>query len=558
MSELFNTHFKRLMDALEACSQRGYWSPFQESPSSKHHPPGEHARGKAQFESYLGSEFKLNQPGTTGFVGSEISPYTGMPLGIRYPDCEIDTLMKCSVAAMSKWKKTSVETRTGICMEILARIEKNGFLNTYATMHTSGMPFTMAFAGAGANALDRGLEALAYGYKALKDIPTTAKFSRQFGVKNSVYLEKTYRVLPRGTAVIICCGTFPTWNAYPAMMANLVTANPIVIKPHPNSILPMALAVEICRNTLVEYGFDPNIVCLAADEPSALKTIQLVEHPNCAIVDFTGSPEFGAWLESKAPHTQVYTETAGCNALIIESTDNFDGMIHAIAQSLCLFSAQMCTSPQNIYIPKNGIQTEHGKISTSDVIEALIACVDTLVSDSNRAAALCGAVMSSKTIAHLKSMGVRAKVLGQLLRQTTPYTHPHFPEAQTATPLILSAFEDNHHQEHFGPLSFVIQSKDRFEAIEMASALAKNKGSIAAYVYSTDTDYLEYTQDRYAEAGASIGCNLIKQLPINFTAAYSDYHVTGLNPAGNACLTDLAFVCNRFRIVQFKTERHSL
>jgi hypothetical protein len=36
----------------------------------------------------------------------------------------------------------------------------------------------------------------------------------------------------------------------------------------------------------------------------------------------------------------------------------------------------------------------------------------------------------------------------------------------------------------------------------------------------------------------------------NFAAAYSDYHVTGLNPAGNACLADLAFVAGRFRIVQ--------
>ena len=41
-------------------------------------------------------------------------------------------------------------------------------------------------------------------------------------------------------------------------------------------------------------------------------------------------------------------------------------------------------------------------------------------------------------------------------------------------------------------------------------------------------------------------------MPINFAAAYSDYHVTGLNPAGNACLADLAFVANRFRIVQFR------
>ncbi|MBP6107745.1 MAG: hypothetical protein V9E93_18125 [Steroidobacteraceae bacterium] len=33
-------------------------------------------------------------------------------------------------------------------------------------------------------------------------------------------------------------------------------------------------------------------------------------------------------------------------------------------------------------------------------------------------------------------------------------------------------------------------------------------------------------------------------------AAYGDYHVTGLNPAGNATLTDLAFVASRFRITQ--------
>jgi hypothetical protein len=39
-------------------------------------------------------------------------------------------------------------------------------------------------------------------------------------------------------------------------------------------------------------------------------------------------------------------------------------------------------------------------------------------------------------------------------------------------------------------------------------------------------------------------------MPLNFAAAYSDYHVTGLNPAGNATLTDLAFVAARFRITQ--------
>jgi hypothetical protein len=44
-------------------------------------------------------------------------------------------------------------------------------------------------------------------------------------------------------------------------------------------------------------------------------------------------------------------------------------------------------------------------------------------------------------------------------------------------------------------------------------------------------------------------------MPLNFAAAYSDMHVTGLNPAGNACLTDLAFVADRFRIVQCRWPR---
>ena len=65
---------------------------------------------------------------------------------------------------------------------------------------------------------------------------------------------------------------------------------------------------------------------------------------------------------------------------------------------------------------------------------------------------------------------------------------------------------------------------------------------------------IEAVEDAFAQQGASVGINLLGHRPINFTAAFSDYHVTGLNPAGNACLTDLAFVTRRFRIVQSKIE----
>jgi hypothetical protein len=37
---------------------------------------------------------------------------------------------------------------------------------------------------------------------------------------------------------------------------------------------------------------------------------------------------------------------------------------------------------------------------------------------------------------------------------------------------------------------------------------------------------------------------------VNQSAAFSDFHGTGANPAANASLCDTAYVANRFRVVQ--------
>jgi hypothetical protein len=103
-------------------------------------------------------------------------------------------------------------------------------------------------------------------------------------------------------------------------------------------------------------------------------------------------------------------------------------------------------------------------------------------------------------------------------------------------------------------MGFVIVAKDRDHALACATRDARECGSIASYAYATDVERQEAIIDAFAQAGASVGVNLVRQRPINFTAAFSDFHVTGLNPAGTACLTDLAFVARRFRVVQAKVE----
>lgn len=554
MQNSFKQHEATLNKAIDACKKRYAWTAYVESPSSKIHGKEIPAAGKANFEQLLGKDYDLQQPGEIGRVGEEVSPYTRKPLGITYPKVDVDQLYPAIEAAMPAWRDTSVETRTGICLEILDRCSKQLFENAHATMHTAGQSYIMAFAGSGANALDRGLEALAYAYQAMKDVPESAEWERTFGGDGTAKLTKQYKLMPRGVSLAICCATFPLWNGYPALTASLATGNPVVFKPHPNTVLPVALAVSVCREVLSEAGFDPNLVTMVADTRDEPATMALLEHPNTAIIDFTGSPAFGEWIENNCKQAQVYTETAGCNSVVIESTDNLGAMCKAIAHSLCQASAQMCTSVQNIHIPADGILATGEHVSFDQVADALVHAVDQHLADPKMATFLCGTLVSDDIFQNIDRAREAGAARGRILRDSAPYEAADYPDARTATPLMLEvtqAESDLYRAEHFGPISFLIKGESAEQCLLGATSDARECGAITSHIYSVDEEFLELAQDAYNLAGASVACNLTG-MPINFAAAYSDFHVTGLNPAGNACLADLAFVANRFRIVQRK------
>jgi len=545
-------NLETLRKATAVCNSREQWSAFKESPSTKIHGEQAPLDGRRAFESQLGKPFELEQPGEAGRLGHEISPYTLESLGIDYPAIDVDAVCAASLQAMRSWQKTGPEERAVICIELLKSLEKRSFENTFATMHTAGQSYMMGFVGSGANALDRGMEALVYAHKAMTDIPGRATWAKQFGATRTS-LEKRYHFVPRGIALVICCATFPSWNAYPAVMANLMTGNPVVLKPHPGGILPMAIAVRDMRETLAACGADPNLVTLAADTLEAPIAGQFFDRDDVGIIDFTGSQRFGGWLERNIRKQQVYTETSGVNSVVIESTDDLDGMVDAVAHSLCLFSAQMCTSPQNIHLPRAGIATDQGPIGAQDLAAMIVGRVEARASNPAAAAGICGALQSQATVDMLERLAGEAGRAGTVLRASAPYEHPEFPRARTATPLIIGMDDpdqDLPRREHFGPASFVISHDNAAGALGHAAADAKNHGAIATHVYSVRGDYLDQAEAAFVDAGASLTCNLTGPMPLNYAAAYSDLHVTGLNPAGNACLTDLAFVTNRFRIVQ--------
>lgn len=547
-------HGDTIEAAILATATRESWSPYSDSPSTKIHGVEKPVEGKRAFEAQLGRRYAIDQPGVIDWVGGEVSPFTREPLGITYPRSEPTALIAAASSAVSSWRKVDPETRIALCVEIADRLYARNFEMAHAIMHVAGQSYVQAFSGSGPNALDRGIEALAYAAKAMRDVTPQATWRRRFGT-DDVVLEKSYVLVPRGVALVICCASFPTWNAYPALFANLATGNAAIIKPHPIAVLPMAIVVSVARQTLADYGFDPDLVSLGVDTLEEPVAQRYIEDPRVQIVDFTGSPRYGAELERTISGKQLFTETAGVNSVVIESVADLTATARAIARSTSLFSAQMCTSPQTVFVPAAGISVGQGRASFEEVAQAICDEVDAIAGDPAQAAGIMGAIQGEVSLGVIERLtqALSDRAGARILRHAMPYAHPDFPNARTLTPLVAIVDEscsDLYAEEQFGPVLFIVAAPSADAAVTEATELARTHGAISTYLYSTDQHFVARSTDAYEEAGANLSINLHGAMWINFAAAYSDYHVTGLNPAGNACLSDLAFVTSRFRIVQ--------
>jgi len=540
-------HRHTLEAALEAIASRGYWSAYPESSSPKVYGETAKADGDAAFAALHGKRFETGQE-ATHWVGAETSPF-GPQLDIHYPANPSELLVERALSAQAPWAAATPEERAGVAIELLARINRHSFLIANAVQHTTGQAFPMAFQAGGPHAQDRGLEAVAYAFAEQKRVPTHALWEKPQGRGAAVVLEKQWRILPRGPALVIGCATFPTWNSYPGLFASLVTGNAVLVKPHPGAILPLAITVQLGRAVFAEAGFPPDVLQLAPDTTEAPITRDLALAPDIGIVDFTGSPAFGSWLRANLQGKALYTEEAGINPVAILGTSDFKGMCTNLAFSLSLYSGQMCTAPQNLFIPESGIETDEGHKSFAELAAAIASAIDALLSDPARATAILGAIQAQATLDRIDA----SRSLGQVVRDSAPLDGAG--AARTATPLLLAVdaeAEASWGEERFGPIAFLIRCRDAAQAIELGSSSARTRGAITASLYATDPAHLAEAEAAFARSGAALSVNLTGNVFVNQSAAFSDFHVSGANPAGNACLTDTAFIAGRFRIASLR------
>jgi phenylacetic acid degradation protein paaN len=370
--------------------------------------------------------------------------------------------------------------------------------------------------------------------------------------KTNVVLNKQFKAIPKGVGLVIGCSTFPIWNSVPGMYASLMTGNSIIVKPHPKAILPIAIVVAEIQQALKAKGLDPLICQLAVDTSEKLISKELCEHPLVKIIDYTGGSSFGAYVESLKDKS-VFTEKAGVNSVIIDSVAELAPVVQNLSFAVSLYSGQMCTAPQNFFIPASGVKAGDKTYTYDEVVAAFKEGIAAIANNPKMAAGTYGAIQNELTIKRVDSV---KKLDAAIILDSQKVENAEFPNARTISPIVLELDAKDfgiYENELFGPIILFIKTKDTDESIRLAKEMSQKHGAITCAAYCTDASISNKIIEEMEMAFTPVSLNLTGMIWVNQHAAFSDFHVTGGNPAGNASFTNPEYINKRFVWVGHRT-----
>jgi RHH-type proline utilization regulon transcriptional repressor/proline dehydrogenase/delta 1-pyrroline-5-carboxylate dehydrogenase len=161
--------------------------------------------------------------------------------------------------------------------------------------------------------------------------------------------EDRFEHLPRGVAAVIAPWNFPLAILTGMTTAALVTGNTVVMKPSEQSAVMAAKLAEI----FVEIGLPPGVLNYLPG-PGARVGAALVEHPEVALIAFTGSRQVGLAINAQAAAVSakggtkmvkhVIAEMGGKNAIIVDDDADLDEAVLGVVRSAFGYQGQKCSA----------------------------------------------------------------------------------------------------------------------------------------------------------------------------------------------------------------------
>jgi RHH-type proline utilization regulon transcriptional repressor/proline dehydrogenase/delta 1-pyrroline-5-carboxylate dehydrogenase len=154
---------------------------------------------------------------------------------------------------------------------------------------------------------------------------------------------------PRGVAAVIAPWNFPLAILTGMSTAALATGNSVILKPAEQSPIIAARLMEL----FLEAGFPPGVVHYLPGK-GEVTGAALVEHPDVALIVFTGSRQVGLSIHARAAEIsahsprpivkRVIAEMGGKNAIIVDDDADLDEAVAGVVESAFGYAGQKCSA----------------------------------------------------------------------------------------------------------------------------------------------------------------------------------------------------------------------
>lgn len=278
--------------------------------------------------------------------------------------------------------------------------------------------------------------------------------------------ENRFDYLPRGV-----CGVISPWNFPLAIMTGMVTAalvtgNTVVYKPAEPSSVNGALLMQI----LQAAGLPKGVANYLPGHGSSAGA-RIMEHPEVAMIAFTGSRQVGLAINVKAAEVsasgipvvkRVIAEMGGKNAIIVDSDADLDEAVLGVVRSAFGYQGQKCSACSRVIVLDSIYDTFLQRLAQA--VESLV------VAPAEDPASNVGAVIDAAARDKIRSYIEIGRSEGRLIASVDPgplssqgyFVGPHVfadvkPDAKIAQ------------EEIFGPVLAVIRASNLNDAFRIAN-----------------------------------------------------------------------------------------
>lgn len=166
--------------------------------------------------------------------------------------------------------------------------------------------------------------------------------------------ENRFEYLSRGVTAVIAPWNFPLAILTGMTTAALATGNTVIMKPAEQSPVIAAKLMEIFTDLGLPQG-----VLNYLPGPGEVTGAALVEHPQVAVIAFTGSRAVGLAINRRAAEVsangigmvkRVIAELGGKNAILIDADADLDEAVLAVVKSAFGYQGQKCSACSRVIV----------------------------------------------------------------------------------------------------------------------------------------------------------------------------------------------------------------